>query len=151
MIKLTQTKQGLKNSNGKRITYGNCLVTCIACILEVPIDEMPNIQVFYEFKNPPVNHADPSWHIVMNMWLKLKFGLSLDKVEIHPKQQTDRTLLQRLKKGSKYDWVIARGLSPRGTSHCIIMNLKHQEPAWDPSPSREGLTEIHHYWKLVKV
>jgi hypothetical protein len=42
-----QTKFSLFYPDGKRATYGNCLVANIASILELSIHEVPNVYVFY--------------------------------------------------------------------------------------------------------
>ena len=47
MKTINQTKFSLFCAGGTRLTYGNCLVACIASILDESIDEIPNIYTFY--------------------------------------------------------------------------------------------------------
>lgn len=138
-MKLTQTKFGAKTSNGKRLTYGNCLVTCIACILEIPIEEVPNIQVFYgQDKSKPI--LEPDWLKVLNIWLKRR-GLAM--IIEH-----DLSHVRFFNVHTQY--VIVRGNSPRNTRHCCIAELD-LSIKWDPHPSREGLDSIDHYYVLTEL
>jgi hypothetical protein len=102
-----QTKFSLFYPNGKRLTYGNCLIACIASILDQPIDEVPNIYTFYglDDKEDKVteNHL---WFKVMNTWLSLK----------HKKQ----LIKHNLNEPTEQEYVIMRGLSKRGNAHCCI-------------------------------
>jgi hypothetical protein len=142
MIKTTQTKYSVFNSKKERLTYGNCLVACIAAILEMPIDEIPNIYTFYGLNR---NEEDsPLWLDVLNIWLIHKKGLKLKRVEAFDDGGLGFS-------DSEYSWAIARGLSVRGLPHCIVISLRHKSDDWDPHPSREGLKEIQYYWKFVKA
>ena len=68
-----QTKFSLFYSDGRRLNYGNCLVACFASILEVPIDEVPNLYVFYGLdKNDNKDITNHFWFTVMDKWLNLK-------------------------------------------------------------------------------
>lgn len=51
MIKIFQTKVVVKNSKGDIVQRGNCYAACIASILEVPITEVPNVEVFYHIED----------------------------------------------------------------------------------------------------
>lgn len=51
MIPVTQTKIVIKDVNGNRVVHGNCYAACIASILEVPITEVPNVEVFFHLDN----------------------------------------------------------------------------------------------------
>lgn len=134
MITLTQTRFGAKDSKGKRLSYGNCLVTCIACLTHMPIEEVPNIQLFYDCK-PNVKGLE-LWKKVLNYWLNSKFNLYLE-------------IEYDVEKLPPTDYFIARGSSPRGTKHCILMSKT--KPAWDVHPSQEGLVSIDHYYVLKQI
>lgn len=133
MIQLTQTKYGTKDSQGKRLSYGNCLATCIAGILNLQPEMVPNIEIFYCAGDSKLDA--PMWLDVINIWLLKKHNMLLHKT-------TDKNLLPQR------DYFIARGVSPRGSRHCIIMSKTF--PAHDPHPSREGLVEIEYYMYFQK-
>ncbi len=80
-MKLTsQTKFSLFFSDGTRLTYGNCLVACIASILEEPIDEVPNLYTFYGLDEPENTETeDHLWFKVINLWLDKKYKKVLIK------------------------------------------------------------------------
>ncbi len=134
MRRLTQTKFGSKSSTGLRLTYGNCLTTCVASILDVQPEMVPNIELFYMAGDS--KKEEPIWLDVLNIWLWNKYGYMLIKTR-------DKTELPAR------DYFIARGMSPRGSRHCICMSKQFQPH--DPHPSGEGLTEIDYYMYLKKV
>lgn len=45
MTPVTQTKVVVKNSKGNTVVNGNCYAAAIASMLDVPITEVPNIEV----------------------------------------------------------------------------------------------------------
>lgn len=47
MTPVTQTKVVVKNSKGNTVVNGNCYAAAIASMLDVPITEVPNIEVFF--------------------------------------------------------------------------------------------------------
>ena len=70
MIPVTQTKVVVRNSKGEMIVRGNCFPACIASLLELPIQEVPNVELFME-----ENNANTDWIDVINMFLA-KRGLT---------------------------------------------------------------------------
>jgi hypothetical protein len=137
MKPVNQTKFSTFYSNGKRCTYGNCFVACLASILELPIEEVPNLYVFYDLESNVEDN--PLWLIVLNMWLEAKFNRRLEKRLIGP----------------TYDEgpVIARGISMRGKPHTIVLYERnsHGLVRHDPHPTNEGLKEIQYFWFLIPV
>lgn len=67
MIKFTQTKFSLKDDNGKFLTHGNCYQTTIACLLEIPPSEVPNVETLFDVEDNP-----NLWYNVMNQFLRSK-------------------------------------------------------------------------------
>ena len=92
---VSQTKFSLFYSDGKRLTYGNCLIACIASILEQPIDEVPNVYTFYGLDEPNTNIDNHLWFNVMNSWMTKKFN---KKITVHT-----------LNESPTEDFVIVRG------------------------------------------
>lgn len=133
MKTVSQTKFSLFFSDGTRLTYGNCLVACIASILEEPIDEVPNLYTFYGLED------DQLWFKVINLWLEKK----------HKKTLTKHSLDEE----TNEPFVIMRGLSKRGKPHtCIYENRSNQlVPYFDPHPTSEYLSAEHYYYTIESI
>jgi len=136
MKPIEQTKFSLFYPDGKRATYGNCLVANIASILEISINEVPNIYVFYGMEKKETPIEEQTWFKVLNMWLKFKFNKIITKHELNEPTQ------------SKY--VIIRGLSPNNRAHtCIYENTqKGFIMIHDPHPLTIGLKESQYYYTI---
>jgi hypothetical protein len=65
MIPVTQTKVVVKNSSGDTVVRGNCFAAVVASLLEVPITEVPNVEVLFDVDGV-------SWYGVMDAWIKSK-------------------------------------------------------------------------------
>ena len=133
MKTVSQTKFSLFFSDGTRLTYGNCLVACIASILGEPIDEVPNLYTFYGLDD------DQLWFKVINMWLEKKHKKVLVK--------------HSLDEETNEQFVIMRGLSMRGKPHtCIFENREgNLVPYFDPHPTTEYLSKQHYYYTIESV
>jgi hypothetical protein len=116
--------------------HGDCFRACIASILELPIEEVPN-------PHAPEEHWWEAWH----EWLVPR-GLQL--VEWHlPRDQPVYCPLRGY-------WIATVTSPSRSCNHCIVM---HDDAiAWDPSPtgkqSEENWTEddqIHHVTLIVPL
>lgn len=148
MIPVTQTKVNVNNSEGETVVYGNCFAAVIASMLEVPITEVPNVEVFFHMN-------DITWCQVMDTWLKSKgWEHSGDNRYrcFHSGMITDETELEQapaLCEQLKDNYYFVVGKSPRGINHvCIYQNGKM---VWDPHPSREGLVTTEYFESLEKI
>lgn len=116
MIPIMQTLFGDKK--------GNCFPACIASILEVPLDRVPNFCV--DFPN--------SWSQEANRWLARNHKLGLATVQVPEGTSYDDLMLPR----DCHHIITAK--SPRGDfNHCVVgMNgiIIH-----DPHPSGDGLAD----------
>ena len=133
-----QTKFSLFFADGKRLTYGNCLIACVASILDQPIDEVPNVYTFYglDDKEDKIteNHL---WFKTMNVWLKLKHNKQLIKHD--------------LTESTEQEYVVMRGLSKRGHPHCCIYTNDENSlllPYFDPHLTSQFLSEEHYYYTI---
>lgn len=146
MIPVTQTKVNVKNSKGETVVYGNCFAAVIASIMEVPIDEVPNVEVFFHIN-------DITWIQVMDMWLKSKgwehsgddrykcFHRDID-AEMDIETANNYMMLK-----DNYYFVV--GKSPRGINHvCIYQN---GVMVWDPHPTKEGLVTVEYFESLERI
>ena len=106
---------------------GNCFAACIASLLELPIDQVPNFAAAGD---------DSRWLRACNRWLNER-GIGY----------ADLTW-----EGAAPDFVfelwiapaqlyIAGGLSERGLQHCVVMR-GDRELVHDPHPSRAGILKV---------
>lgn len=150
MIPVTQTKVVIKNSKGEVIQRGNCYAACIASILELPITEVPNVEVFYHLDNGYHTEVlltflnSKGWDLCTDHMLQRfhpEFGFSFDGTDENGK------IPQYYEYKDKY--YLVSGKSPRDVRHiCIYQNGKLVH---DPHPSREGLTTLDHFYTLEKL
>jgi hypothetical protein len=118
---------------------GNCWQTCVACILDLDLDVMPQ-QAEYDWrrkKEDGTTEYGPSYHTALNAYLRTHHGLAYVEVtgpnELYaciqvasdaPHMITGRTIRSDAQDGARHVVVGRRG-----------------EMIWDPHPSRSGLTE----------
>lgn len=98
---------------------GNCMQAAVATLLGVPLDAVPHFVLFDD------------WRTATRQWLDER-GLVWTCFKPH---ESGALPDQRC---------IAAGESPRGVGHVCI--VEHGEIAWDPHPSRDGLTVIDELW-----
>jgi hypothetical protein len=92
---------------------GDCFRACIASILELPIEEVPN--------PAPEDHWWKAWH----GWL-LPLGLQLVEWSPAKDEPTCCPLL---------GYWIATVSSPGACNHCLVM--RDDEIVWDPAPTQK--------------
>ena len=136
MKPVNQTKFSLFYADGSRLNYGNCLIACVASILEERIDEVPNVYTFYGLDDNSTPMEDKYWFKTLNTWLKLKHNKTF--------QRNDLDVI------SNVEYVIMRGLSMRGKPHCCIYknNNGYYSPYFDPHPTSQYLSETHYYFTI---
>lgn len=146
MIKYTQNKLSLKGSDGKWLTHGNCYQTTIACLLEIPPSEVPNVEVLFDMEGD-------LWYRVMWEFLKSKgYEIITDSrfMVFHDKNydisHEERAKFKEELLDKPY---LVSGKSSRGVNHiCIYQNGKM---VWDCHPSREGILEETYFEALEKL
>jgi hypothetical protein len=133
MKPVRQTKFSLFYADGRRLNYGNCLVSCIASWLDLPVDEVPNVYTFYGLDPKGTPPEDQLWSEIMNVWLAEKFGLELTFVRD----------AEDLPEG----YVIARGKSMRNKPHTCIYEKRQGVlvPFFDPHPTDQFLADFDYY------
>ena len=60
MIPVTQTKVSVIKSTGETVVYGNCYAAAIASMLELPITEVPNVEVLFYLKDNEYTTTKPT-------------------------------------------------------------------------------------------
>lgn len=156
MIPVNQTKFAIKNSNGEYVQRGNCYAACIASMLEVPITEVPNVEVFFDMESgfwsevmmTFLNHK--GWDLCSDIMLRRfhpnETGGFNFMSSYNPEKREERFIDDYYKYKDKF--YLVSGDSPRGIRHmCIYQNglLVH-----DPHPSKDGLINFHEFQTLDK-
>lgn len=98
---------------------GNCMSACLASILELPIDAVPN---FFDS-----GQTDQEWNDALTSWLRTH-GLAIITLVATPE------VLEKTKGN-----VIVSGPSLRGLTHATVW--REGEMIWDPHPDDTGLIE----------
>ena len=114
MIPIDQTKFGKPD--------GDCFAACIASILEVPLEELPNLN----------GYSDDEWWLKTQQWVEENTCYSYIEVSITTLEEAAPIF------GNSY-W-IATGKSPRGDYNHAVVFLKG-EMVHDPHPDKTGLKE----------
>lgn len=113
---------------------GNCFSACLASILEVPLEEVPEVQP--ELKG--------RWMEPFDAWLAAR-GLALIDVSLRR---------SKLYEPSDGVWCVLSGPSPRYDCDHSVVGLSHDGDIvmeFDPHPSREGLKTITSVGFLVPL
>jgi hypothetical protein len=94
---------------------GNCMAACIASILEVPLDAVPNVGTL------------PDWQLRINEWLRSRglFTVLIAWDEKYVRQYMPTA------------WLVVAGWAERGLRHATV--YRGTELVHDPHPSRAGL------------
>lgn len=107
---------------------GNCFATCIACLLEVPVDSVPN---FCENDN---------WREATNEWLA-QYGLHYQDVTL-PGDARDEAV-------RFWGYHVISGDGPRGLRHSVVGY--QGKMIHDPHPEGGGVSGDLEYGLLVVV
>lgn len=107
-------------------TGGNCLAACIASVLEVSLDSVPNYI------------SEPDWEERYDDLLS-GWGYRLQSLT------WDEITSQRL----RGCWLIGGGKSPRGIEHAVL--IMDGEIVHDPHPEGGGLVEIEYVTAFVAI
>lgn len=97
---------------------GNCFAACIASILELALEDVPNFCVEYP----------ETWYDELNTWLRARglFAMGFNA--------PDAAFFRNHMRGA---WCIVSGPGPRGCLHSTVW--RDGEMQHDPHPSREGI------------
>lgn len=147
MIPFIQSKVVVKNSQGKQIVNGNCYPTAVACILEVPPTDVPNIETLWDV-------GTGFAYDVMHKWLNEK-GYKLrdfaveysvfhegsekikDTINVDYLSNLSEDTKAQLREELKDKYYMVSGKSRRGIYHVCI--YKNGSLIHDPHPTSEGI------------
>ncbi|RQO65095.1 hypothetical protein DBR40_24805 [Pedobacter sp. KBW01] len=110
-----------------KIERGNCFPACIASLVEVPLNQVPNIEELYDCY---------AWFEVLCAWLEHK-GFSY---EISTKEECE----------ASNEYYMVSGQSPRGNFNHIVI-YKNGTLAHDPHPDGTGLSSEVDYEYLKRI
>jgi len=147
MIPVTQTKVVVKKSTGEQVVRGNCYAAVIASLLELPIEEVPNVEVFFHIPNSGF------WNEIMLTFLSSKgYDLCTDdrfKVFHDGKHGVELGKRHEWMQECKGKYYLVTGKSVRGVHHICI--YKDGYLVHDPHPTKEGLETIEDFQSLEKL
>jgi hypothetical protein len=110
---------------------GNCFAACLASILELPIEQVPNIC-----------HLGEDWLTDCNKWLR-RFGFWMVPMLIEGvNMQT-----QEREPWKPEGWHIIAGDNQNGDRHAVVGY--NGRTMFDPNPNRKGLKNITEYYVFV--
>ena len=115
------------------VPLGDCYRACIASILDLPLDDVPN---FYEDERGQTQAAI-EWLSSRGLWLWIV-------------PNNDSVMSGRLSNDDNVmpeGFCIANGPGARGCLHSVVW--RHGKVVHDPSPSRAGLCEVYWYEFLI--
>jgi hypothetical protein len=154
MIPVTQTKVVVRNSKDEIIVNGNCYAAAIASLLELPLTEVPNVEVFFQIEGS-------YWNEVMLTFINSK-GWDLcsdDRYKVfHPElarairsqdERTDEEYRADLRLMLEDNYYLVSGPSVRGVNHITI--YKAGELIHDPHPTKEGILALEQFQTLEKL
>lgn len=145
MIPVMQTKVVVKKSNGEQVVYGNCYAAAIASLIELSIDQVPNVEIFFPL-------SDTYWIEVMDKFLRFKgYEINTDKrFENFHNCVIQNGLNNAIYLSDCYDkYYLISGKSIRGNYHICI--YKNGEMIHDPHPAKEGLQTFEVFQTLTKM
>ncbi len=108
---------------------GNCYAACLASILELPIEDVPNFCA--ESKN---------WLERAEEWLRVRHSLTM--LGFRPRGEGALYCIPTM-------WHLISGKAERGLDHAVVAfqgKVQH-----DPHPSRVGLAELNEYEFLIPI
>lgn len=159
MIPHIQSKVVVKDSTGKQVVNGNCYPTAIACILEIPPADVPNIENLWDVGTTFAYDVMGKWLNVKGYSLrdhamefsvfhegseKLKNDIIQDYLSTLKPDQKDY-----LKNQLKDKFYMVSGKSPRGIFHvCIYQNGRMVH---DPHPTQEGIETEEIFEVIEKI
>lgn len=144
MIPIIQTKFALKDKFGFSVQRGNCYAAVIASILEVPITEVPNVEVLFHIES----YSTEVMHTFLN---SLGWDLCTDNrfMVFHDKNYgIDSGTRQQKIEYCKDRYYFVSGQSIRGVKHITIW--QNGIMVHDPHPSGDGIETFEHFESLEK-
>lgn len=143
----------VKNAAGEVVVNGNCWAAAIASILELPITEVPNFEIWFpttwSYLWDELTHAfliSKGYEIEYDNRFRV-FHLSKDEWENkidewdHPYARLGNYEELLMELTGKFYFV--SGPSPRGVSHVTIW--QNGLMVHDPHPSRDGILELEQF------
>lgn len=137
MIPVTQTKVVVNDSQGNMIVRGNCYPAVIASLLELPIQDVPNIEVLYEMQTI-------SWKEVLDGFLA-HFGYKI----VENGYLKHFSTMSDIQEEYKDRYYMVTGPSVRGVNHIVI--YQNGKMVFDPHPTREGIVREDYFEILEKI
>ena len=117
--------------------FGNCYEACLASLLELPLNDVPDLGALKTDKDISectLDDSPPKWEMVLLEWLH-SMGVSFYCLKYC------KYVVSKLPENAL---IIVGGLNSNGVSHACIGEKRNEkiEVIHDPNPSRGGLKEF---------
>jgi hypothetical protein len=147
MTPVIQTKVVITNSKGERVVNGNCYAAAIASVLNLPITEVPNVEVFFNDTEDYMFFRNLMQRFLKNRGLQLQEDFRY--AVFHKDSDFYHEKLEECREELKDSYYLASGKSPRGFSHIVV--YKNGELAHDPHPSADGISTPYMFEVIRKI
>lgn len=128
MIPVTQTRIGRP--------HGNCTEACIASVLEVGIDAVPDLyDPDHEWGSPDFRKAQ---FLRLHTWLLEVHGLKYVQI-LAPPRRALPVFAELLEDAFFTTHHLLMGYNPDGVGHCTVGLAGRM--VWDPNPLRRGIVD----------
>lgn len=111
--------------------WGNCVAACIASILELPLDCVPDNR-----------DENKSWYIEMEQWLNEK-GLGLVIVPYEPTKETFPE--------NAYIMAATKSTTLKNPDDGHLVVIYNGQIVHDPNPKAESTGEVEELWFLIPL
>jgi hypothetical protein len=156
MIPITQTKVVVRNSKDEVVVNGNCWAAAIASILELPLTEVPNFEIWFkedtgfwwELTNRFLHIS--GYKLVYSPWFQA-FHKTEEEWNDWIKQEEFESFgnYHQAREDFKDQYYFISGQSPRGVSHVTIW--QNGKMVHDPHPTREGILELKSFEQIIPL
>jgi len=133
----------VRDSKGEMVVRGNCYAAAIASMLELPLSEVPNVEVLFHIEGG-------FWSQVMHAFLN-SVGYELycnDDYRVFHDPEYRKEEREQLIESLKDNYYMVSGMSPRGVNHIVI--YQNGRMVHDPHPTREGILDMQYFEEIVK-
>ena len=152
MIPVTQNKVVVKKTTGETVIRGNCYAAVIASFLDLPITEVPNFEIWYQFegsfyddlRDRFLNLKGYKWEDEDAYLFRVFHDDMLDDLS-----HMDAEKIAECKELLKDRYYFCAGYSPRGIYHITIW--KNGKLIHDPHPTKEGLKSIDAMYQILPL
>jgi hypothetical protein len=152
MTPVTQTKVVVRNSNNEIVQNGNCLASAIASMLDLPLSEVPNFEVWYKWHDGFYDELVDRFLIKKGLKMAYAPEFKVFHPEIIEQEIKDGNFdfnVEEVKSSLKDKYYFICGKSKRGVYHITIW--QNGVMVHDPHPTREGIDTLEEFKEIIPL